>query len=118
MVIDSSFRSFEKKNLNKVFAIFDIRIVNLLFIGYGVTAGWSSPNIRLLTSDESPLASGSITMEEASWVASLLCVGGVIGNLFFGFVTNAYGRKMPLILIVIPTIVSQRNMGKSDEVVI
>ncbi|XP_055302942.1 facilitated trehalose transporter Tret1-like [Sitodiplosis mosellana] len=80
--------------------------VNLLSVGYGVTCGWASPNIILLTTNETPLPSGKITMDEASWIASLLCVGGLIGNIFFGYITNRFGRKLPLIFISIPTVIS------------
>lgn len=76
-------------------------------IGHGVAGGWSSPIVVLLTSDESPLPSGKITMSEASWIASLMSIGGLVGNAIFGFVTNVYGRKLPLILITVPGIVSQ-----------
>lgn len=76
-------------------------------MGYGVTCGWTSPLIPVLTSDESPLPSGKITMEQASWIASLSCAGGLIGNIFFGVVTNSFGRKFPLIFLAIPTIVSK-----------
>lgn len=78
----------------------------MLLLGYGVTCGWASPSIILLTSDETPLPSGKISMDEASWIASLICVGGLIGNIMFGFITSKFGRKIPLIFITIPTIVS------------
>ncbi|XP_031623073.1 facilitated trehalose transporter Tret1-like [Contarinia nasturtii] len=81
-------------------------VVNMMSIVHGIQCGWSSPNIVLLTSDETPLPSGKITMEEASWVASLFPIGGLIGNICFGFITNRFGRKMPLIFITIPTIAS------------
>lgn len=77
----------------------------MLLIGYGITCGWSSPSIILLTSDDTPLPSGKVSMDEASWIASFLCLGGLIGNIFFGFITKAFGRKVPLIVIGIPTIV-------------
>lgn len=79
--------------------------VNLLTVGFGVLEGWTSPSIALLTSNETPLASGKITMDEASWVASLLHVGALLGNIFFGYVTNNFGRKLPLMCIAIPMIV-------------
>lgn len=69
------------------------------------------PSLLLLTSDRSPLPTGKITMEEASWVASILCIGGLIGNLFFGFITNIFGRRLPLILISIPANVSRNNQN-------
>lgn len=88
------------------FFLYKLRIVSLLSATFGYACGWASPSINLLTSDESPLPSGRITMEEASWISSSLSIGGLFGNIFYGFITNAFGRKSPLILIAIPTIVS------------
>lgn len=56
-------------------------------------------------SDETPLLSGKITMEEASWVVSLQFLGGIFGNIIFGFITSKFGRKWPLIISTIPIIV-------------
>lgn len=70
--------------------------------------GWTSPSIFLLETDETPLPSGKITVEEASWIASLLSIGCLFGNVF-GYVTNKFGRKVTLIFISIPTIVSKRK---------
>lgn len=81
--------------------------MSFLTVGCGVTGGWPSPNILVLMSDETPLASGKITMDEASWIASLWCIGGLIGNPIFGFITNNYGRKMPLVFLAVPAIVSE-----------
>lgn len=69
-------------------------------------SGWTSPSIMVLMSDESPLPSGKITMEEASWLVSLCSVGGLMGCMTFGFITSQFGRKWPLIFMVIPKIVS------------
>lgn len=77
----------------------------MLPIGFGITAGWASPNINLLTSDNSPLATGKITMEEASLVASFVPLGALFGNFLFGFITSKCGRKKTLISIAIPAIV-------------
>lgn len=69
--------------------------------------GWTSPAIYLLTSSESPLPSSvRISMEQASWIASLMAIGGFIGNIFFGYVASKFGRKGPLIFLSIPMIVS------------
>lgn len=81
------------------------RTVNLLTICEGMGLGWAGPSINLLTSDESPLPSGQLTMEEASWIVSFLCVGGLIGNILFGFIANKFGRKRPLLVIAIPIFV-------------
>lgn len=79
--------------------------MNLLTFGYGITTGWASPSILLLTSDDSPLPSGKIDLEEASWVASILSAGGLFGKILFGFITNIYGRKWPLLFLSVPIIV-------------
>lgn len=60
----------------------------------------------LLTSDDTPLPSGKMTMDEVSWVVSLLSVGAIFSNVVFGFVANHFGRKISLFLIGIPMIVS------------
>lgn len=84
--------------------------MNLLTVSYGVTLGWPSAAILLLTSDESPLPSGKITLDEASWIASLLGIGALFGNLFFGFIIGKLGRKLPLMLLAIPTIVKEPSI--------
>lgn len=45
--------------------------VNLTTVGFGLFEGWSSPSINLLTSPDTPLPSGQISIEQASWVASV-----------------------------------------------
>lgn len=79
--------------------------MNFLSFSHGMATGWSSPSGLLLISDDSPLPTGKISLEEASWIASLLSVGGLIGNIFFGFITNRYGRKWPLLSLAVPNIV-------------
>lgn len=45
-------------------------------------------------------------MHQASWIASLLAIGGTTGNIFFGYLTSKFGRKLPLISLSIPMIMS------------
>lgn len=73
----------------------------------GINLGWTSPSIILLTSDESPLPTGQITIGEVSWIASLVFAGSLMGGIFWGFIANIYGRKKPLILSSVPTVVRQ-----------
>lgn len=89
------------KPLNKL--IF-LEIVNMFVIGFGLNSGWTSPNIILLQSDQTPLPSGKITQDEASWIASIIAVGAFIGTISFGFVMKLFGRKWPLISLSIPMI--------------
>lgn len=64
-----------------------------------------SPSIILLTSDESPLPSGKMTMEEATWLSALLPAGALLGNFFYGLIMKSFGRKLPLLSMSIPMIV-------------
>lgn len=86
--------------------IFYIEIaVNLITLGYGAVCGWPSAATLDLMSDESPLPTGKITLDEASWITAMICPGGFLGNFLFGWITERYGRKIPLFLAVIPQIV-------------
>lgn len=80
--------------------------VNLVSIGFGIFRGWTAPSIILLTSDDNPLPTGKLSMEQASWVASLHTIGILFGNIFCGWIMNNFGRRLPLILIAFPLIVS------------
>lgn len=73
---------------------------------YGVTAGWASSSLVLLQSENSPLTSGQLTLWQASWVGSILCVGGAIGQMFFSWMADRFGRKLALVFSSIPSVVS------------
>lgn len=70
---------------------------NILSIGYGSVCGWPSASFPILQSDETPLATGPLTIEEASWVASLMAIGGALGNLLFGILSERLGGKKLLL---------------------
>lgn len=80
-------------------------IVNLQTIAIGLQEGWPSPAVLLLTSKETPLKSGQISMEEASWVVSLYSLGLLFGTIIFQFSMDKFGRKLLLMAIVTPSIV-------------
>lgn len=71
----------------------------------GLVLGWPI-FLPLLMSDDSPLPTGKITLDEASWMVSLPCFGSLFGNVFFAYLTRIYGRKKPLIAVAIPFAVS------------
>lgn len=62
-----------------------------------------------VASDETPFPFGKISIQDASWVASLQCVGSLFGNIILGYCMNKFGRRVPLILIAFPLIVSFEN---------
>lgn len=72
---------------------FAVICLDLLAFSYGATCGWSSPSIPLLKSEETPLDTGPISIEEASWIVALQCVGGFAGNLVLGWVRRCLKIK-------------------------
>lgn len=71
-------------------------------MGFGTVVGWPSANLLILQSKETPLPTGPLTIDEISWVGSLMCIGGLLGNSVFGWLSNLYGRKIPLLIAAIP----------------
>ena len=67
--------------------------MNLLTFSYGFTCGWPSGALIIFDSDQSPLDTGKLTIEEIGWIASGIAVGGFLANLFFGWVRGVCGRK-------------------------
>lgn len=79
---------------------------NLLTVSYGSTCGWGGANFLRLQSSDAPLAAGPLTVHEVSWVVSLLCIGGLVGNIVYGWVAERFDRKSLLMLSAVSQIVS------------
>jgi MFS family permease len=60
----------------------------------------------VLTSIDTPLASGPLTPSQASWVGAFLCVGGLSGTVIFGWLSNMLSRKFLLLLLAVPEAIS------------
>lgn len=70
-------------------------LVFILLVQIGIQIGWASPNFTRLTSKDSDIP---LTPDEASWVISILGLGGVAGALI-GFVTSEYIGSRKTVLI-------------------
>ncbi|XP_039437013.1 facilitated trehalose transporter Tret1-like isoform X1 [Culex pipiens pallens] len=82
---------FESKGvLHQVLATCTINIVNY---AHGAALGWVSPFLPLLQSEDSPLESGPVTVEQGSWIGSILCLGGLFGAIAYGYLTEKIGVK-------------------------
>lgn len=73
-------------------------------MSHGIACGWLSPYLTTLRSDETPLISGPLTIEQLSWIGALLPCGGMFGCFIFFFIANKFGRKIALLSIAIPQI--------------
>ncbi|XP_031783234.1 facilitated trehalose transporter Tret1-like [Nasonia vitripennis] len=77
--------------------------VLLLMLQTGIMAGWTSPNIARLTSENSTLP---LTLNEASWVASCLNLGRFVGALLVPVLIEYVGSKKTIIFVFSPVSVS------------
>lgn len=57
-----------------------------------------------MASIDTPLLSGPLTNVEISWVGSVNCIGGLLGSLFFGYLTSLMGSKRVALLLALPII--------------
>lgn len=87
------------KTGNQFYATF---CANLLCLSYGLATGWTSAAIPLLKSSSSPLKSGPISNEEASFIGSVLTIGGCFGTVIFGYAATTIGRKKSIFLMAFP----------------
>lgn len=77
---------------------------NIISLAHGCVLSWTSPVIPFLRSEASPLDSGPITIEEASWIGSLNCAGGLIGNFVYAYLADKFGRKKAILCLALPQI--------------
>ncbi|XP_011875723.1 PREDICTED: facilitated trehalose transporter Tret1-like isoform X3 [Vollenhovia emeryi] len=69
--------------------------VNLLLVQIGMIVLWSSPYITYLTSPESPIP---MTMNEISWVVSILNLGRLAGSICGSVAVNYFGAKTAILM--------------------
>lgn len=69
---------------------------------HGMVIGWLSPFLPYLQSSDCHLKTGPVTADDVSWIGSLLCVGGFIGTISFGMITEKFGKRTAMFLLVIP----------------
>lgn len=77
---------------------------NLIMFSHGCTVGWVSPALLYLMSDDSPLKTGSITIEQASWIGSINCIGALFGIFSIGIFTSFMGCKRAMAFLAIPAL--------------
>ena len=81
--------------------------MNLTAFIFGIAIGFTGPNLELFKTDDTPLASGKITLDEESWISSLPSFGAMGFVLFYGLVSERLGRKAAILFIGIPQTVSE-----------
>lgn len=72
-------------------------------LGHGCTAGWVSPALPLLKSNNTILSTGPISKADESWIGSTDCIGAFFGTAFYGYLLTVIGNKQSMLLIAIPS---------------
>ncbi|XP_049880665.1 facilitated trehalose transporter Tret1-like isoform X2 [Pectinophora gossypiella] len=101
-------------------------IVNLGALASGVCVAWSSSALPLLSPGHPEISEFStipnathrltIYQSEASWVASLLCLGALFGAVPAGLISQYFGRKKTLLYLALPLVVSWILVASSPNV--
>lgn len=81
------------------------RLANLVIVGHGSIAGWISPALSVLLTEETPLTDdGPLTNEEVSWLGSISSLGSIVGTFIFGGLSSLIGCKRAMIFLALPSI--------------
>ncbi|XP_012230915.2 facilitated trehalose transporter Tret1-like isoform X1 [Linepithema humile] len=94
----------------KLFSILNLhnplQFGNLGMLSIGQFFGWASPSLPVLIQGNYTEYPVHLTMEEASWVAALLTLGGAVGSVACAFMVNIIGRKNTMLFTAVPSIIS------------
>uniref|UniRef100_A0A182V9V3 Major facilitator superfamily (MFS) profile domain-containing protein n=2 Tax=Anopheles merus TaxID=30066 RepID=A0A182V9V3_ANOME len=83
--------------------IFATGVMNLINLSHGAALGWVSPYLPILMSpDQNLLSTGPVTVEQGSWIGSILCLGALFGAFVYGYLVEKFGIKRTLQTLVIP----------------
>lgn len=59
----------------------------------------------MMLTEDSPLTSGKISLNEASWIGSGQHLGNIFGNFLFALISKHFSLKFSLNLLVLPSLV-------------
>lgn len=108
---------FSKKRLCS-YTLLIVFTVDLLATSGDVTLSWTSPVFPKLHSNDSeqnPLGR-EITDDEDAWIGSLVTIGAMIGPLPAGYISEKFGRKIGLLTLAVPHIVSLFSMAFAQNI--
>lgn len=72
---------------------------------FGLVVGWPSSTLIKLQADDTPLASGPLTVSEAAWTSSIMCIGGAFATVIYGWASEKFGRRTSMLCLGPPTLV-------------
>lgn len=87
--------------------------MNLLATSGDITISWTSPIYPKLYSNDTSLnpLGRPITKEEDAMIGSILTLAAVVGPLPFGYIAEKFGRRISLLSLAIPHIISYLTLA-------
>lgn len=83
--------------------------VAIIAFSNGLLIVWFTPILPLLKSDDTPLASGPLSLQDVSWMGSIVSIGAMIGALVVRPLTDRVGCKRMMELLPIPITVNEQK---------
>ncbi len=78
---------------------------NIVSYSHGFGVGWLSSALIVLKSEETPLTTGPLTMQNESWLAGSYPLGALTGDILFSLLLKFMGRKTSMMALAIPNLV-------------
>lgn len=78
---------------------------NIISYSHGFGVGWLSSALPVLTSKDTPLKSGPLTLDEISWLGGVYPLGALFGDVLFSVLLNCMGRRSSMMALALPNIV-------------
>ncbi|CAH1171153.1 unnamed protein product [Phaedon cochleariae] len=93
-------------NKDRKFLYFAASIANLASFVCGTALGWTSPEVPKMKAVEDNPIDHILTPTEEGWVGSLLPLAAAVGPFAGGYMTDAIGRKITLLISATPFILA------------
>ncbi|KAJ8946910.1 hypothetical protein NQ314_008709 [Rhamnusium bicolor] len=95
-----------------------VSLIDLLATSGDLTLSWTSPVYPKLYSNDSSInpLPRPITEDEDGWIGSLVMIGAMTGPFAAGFISEKYGRRIALLCLAIPHMVSLFTMAFAHNV--
>lgn len=93
--------------------LFPVQIVTWLI---GTSLSLTSPMLPKLSNNNSSPVHRAITVQEASWISSLLTLGAFMGPFLSGYAAKRIGKKWTLLGVGIPFLIAFNMMAFAETV--
>ncbi|XP_065159203.1 facilitated trehalose transporter Tret1-like isoform X1 [Atheta coriaria] len=105
------------KLFNIYFTAFSLNLMSFIA---GLTFSWASPSIPYLNGSKDPHVNPlpeKITLAESSWLTAFIFIGAMIGNLITMVIVKKLGRKISLMIMLVPTMLGYLMFALAGDLI-